>query len=119
MVAVVGLSLMAVIPDGTTVRLAVPVMPCASTVIVALLLCHSLVDYPLRTTALGAVFALFCGILAAPIAASRLESPKPHRHSERPKIELPPAPLRSDDFVWPGSWQRKDGVRRGSPEPWL
>ena len=85
----------------------------ASTVIVALLLCHSLVDYPLRTTALGAVFALFCGILAAPIAASRLQSPKPHRHSERPKTEVPPGPLRSDDVVWPDSWQRKDGVRRG------
>ena len=39
----------------------------ASLTIVALL-AHSLVDYPLRTTALASLFALCCGLLAAPSA---------------------------------------------------
>jgi O-antigen ligase len=40
-----------------------------SCLVVALLLFHSLVDYPLRTGALAAVFALFCGFLAVPVNA--------------------------------------------------
>ena len=35
----------------------------AATLIISLLLVHSLVDYPLRTTAHSAIFAFFCGIL--------------------------------------------------------
>jgi O-antigen ligase len=38
----------------------------ASTVIIALLLAHSLVDYPLRTGALMAVFAFSCALLVEP-----------------------------------------------------
>ena len=37
---------------------------------VAILLLHSLVDYPLRTPALGCVFAFLCGCLAAPRTAA-------------------------------------------------
>ena len=48
----------------------------ASTLIVVLLLAHSLVDYPLRTTALSAVFAVFCGFLAAPVPAPYHDAPK-------------------------------------------
>ncbi len=36
----------------------------AASLVVAALLAHSLVDYPLRTTALASVFALACGIMA-------------------------------------------------------
>lgn len=57
----------------------------ASVLIVTLLMLHSLVDYPLRTGALAAVFALACGLLmpparsasdAAPLAAAIAE-PRP------------------------------------------
>jgi hypothetical protein len=40
-------------------------------VIVALLLAHSAVDYPLRTAALAVVFAFGCGLLTAPPAGER------------------------------------------------
>jgi O-antigen ligase len=39
-------------------------MPRAATLVVALLLLHSFVDYPLRSTALMCVFALACGLMA-------------------------------------------------------
>jgi O-antigen ligase len=38
----------------------------AATLIIALLLAHSLVDYPLRTTALAVVFAFACAVLTTP-----------------------------------------------------
>jgi O-antigen ligase len=41
----------------------------ASLIAVTLLVLHSLVDYPLRTGALSAVFAFFCAILAVPTKA--------------------------------------------------
>ena len=40
-------------------------LPRAASLVVALLLIHSLVDYPLRSTALMCVFALACGLMAA------------------------------------------------------
>ena len=36
----------------------------AATLIIFLLLTHSLVDYPLRTTALSSIFMFFCAVLA-------------------------------------------------------
>jgi hypothetical protein len=38
----------------------------AASLVIGLLLAHSLVDYPLRTTAMSVIFGLACGILAAP-----------------------------------------------------
>ena len=46
-----------------------PMLERAASLIIGLLLLHSLVDYPLRTAALGAVFAFFCAILAVPAPA--------------------------------------------------
>jgi hypothetical protein len=43
-------------------------LACAATLALALLLAHSLVDYPLRTSALMAVFALATAMVIAPIA---------------------------------------------------
>ena len=43
----------------------------AATVAVWLLLAHSLVDYPLRTTAPMGLFALACGLAAAPATSRR------------------------------------------------
>lgn len=42
-----------------------------ATIAVLLLLTHSLVDYPLRTTALMSVFGLLCGVMSVPIPASQ------------------------------------------------
>lgn len=40
-------------------------LPRAASLVIALLLIHSFVDYPLRSTALMCVFALACGLMAA------------------------------------------------------
>lgn len=48
-----------------------PVLPLGATVVILLLLGHSVVDYPLRTPAMLAVFAFACGILARPIFGER------------------------------------------------
>lgn len=42
-----------------------PILARASTIVIALLAIHSLVDYPLRTTAMACVLALACGNLAS------------------------------------------------------
>jgi hypothetical protein len=43
----------------------------AATVASAAILAHSLVDYPLRTAAIGAVFAMCCALMAEPRAKAR------------------------------------------------
>ena len=43
----------------------------AATLVILLLAGHSLVDYPLRTLALAAVFAFACALLAAPTPLAR------------------------------------------------
>ena len=55
-------------------------LPRVAAVIVALLLVHSIVDYPLRTAAMAVVFALGCGLLTPP-AASR---PRSRRSASAP-----------------------------------
>ena len=79
-----------------------------STLILILLLAHSLVDYPLRTTALSAVFAIFCGFLAAPRYAPFREEPKPRQRRivpEPPKAVPQTADGPDADIQWPVSWQ--------------
>ena len=51
---------------GTEIDLS---MARAATLVVALILAHSLVDYPLRTGAIMAILAFACGLLVAPLAA--------------------------------------------------
>jgi O-antigen ligase len=46
----------------------------AASLVIVLLSAHSLVDYPLRTTAMMAVFALACGLLFEPVVARAEES---------------------------------------------
>ncbi len=80
----------------------------AATLIVALLLAHSLADYPLRTTALSAIFAFFCAALAseAPVSQS---GPVQKRRSSRgvmsPKVGLPVERWGSG-IRWPESWHK-------------
>jgi O-antigen ligase len=46
-------------------------LPRAGTIIVGLLLAHSIVDYPIRTEAIASVFALACGLIATHPGAQR------------------------------------------------
>jgi O-antigen ligase len=85
----------------------------AATLIVALLLVHSLVDYPLRTTALGGIFAFFCAILAAPAHPSHKEGGTGRRDRRRrrpdpyPGVPAPPVQRWVSNADWPDEWQRK------------
>ena len=86
----------------------------ASSLIVILLLLHSLVDYPLRTTALGAVFAFFCAILAAPVHAAQIDVTEtrprgePRTRRQQIRTEAPSAEALSGDLAWPDSWTKKE-----------
>jgi O-antigen ligase len=60
----------------------------AASVVLVLLLLHSLVDYPLRTTALSVLFAFCCGLLLPPdpsVVQDMIESTKAERHDARPR----------------------------------
>ncbi len=82
----------------------------ASALIIFLLLAHSLVDYPLRTTALSSIFVFFCAVLAT-------EAPKPNdettthkqRHFADRKAPLlvTPGEKWDADVRWPESWQKR------------
>ncbi len=82
-----------------------------STIAIALLLVHSLVDYPLRTAALSAMFAYFCGVLAVP-AAARPASSRTVRRPAKPNAALPQTHPSSTggrwgaEVDWPESWQK-------------
>jgi O-antigen ligase len=80
----------------------------AATLILGLLLFHSLVDYPLRTTALSAVFAFFCGLLISsnseppPDEDKPAESGQPRKRSPR---KVSPPQLWAADSGWPEDWR--------------
>ena len=82
-----------------------PLLAYAASLIIIVLLLHSLVDYPLRTTALGALFAFFCGILAAPVASIPRERPVSRHRNHRLSAAITPITLEKDEFPWPESWQ--------------
>jgi len=82
----------------------------ASTVVIMLLLAHSLVDYPLRTTAMACVFAFACGVLLKPAPA-----PVENTAHERPKrakraAPTPPKPQPRSSWTptsdWPEAWHK-------------
>jgi hypothetical protein len=78
----------------------------ASTLIVALLLLHSLVDYPLRTTALSAVFAFFCAILAAPAPPAPVANPARPSRSNATSAKAMVRLDEGEDLHWPETWRR-------------
>lgn len=86
----------------------------AATVAIILLLAHSLVDYPLRTTAMGALFAFACAILIEPPAPATPAEPPPRRSSRRRKARSAPsseAPSQEEwgaDIDWPEAWKSRD-----------
>ncbi len=80
-----------------------------STLVIFLLLAHSLVDYPLRTTALSCIFAYFCAVLAVPAPDIHSGSGTPERRRE----QVYPAPYEpslgerwGSGTDWPESWQK-------------
>jgi O-antigen ligase len=78
----------------------------ASTLIVALLLLHSLVDYPLRTTALSAVFAFFCAILAAPAPPAPVTKPARRSRSNATSAKTIVRLDEGENLHWPDTWRR-------------
>ncbi|HWV83441.1 MAG TPA: O-antigen ligase family protein [Hyphomicrobiaceae bacterium] len=99
-------------------------LACAATLVLFLLLMHSMVDYPLRTTALMAVFAFAAALVHAPLGAeavlsARSSEPAERRKNARPRSLEPepdamaepqsdgarfaPLPPRTD---WPVAWRR-------------
>ena len=85
----------------------------AATLIIALMLAHSLGDYPLRTTALSTAFAFMCAILASPVAALPIEE-RSHRSADLDVPHyLPPESDVSEgtwgsDVHWPEDWQKRE-----------
>ena len=107
----------------------------AATIVIGLLLAHSLVDYPMRTGAIMAVFAFSCACLIEPVRAAdqkpRIAPALPREARQRSgvparAVSMPPsdpsfAPVRRDetktrpvpqfggrwgeDVEWPDEWQ--------------
>jgi O-antigen ligase len=87
-----------------------PMLERAASLIIGLLLLHSIVDYPLRTAALGTVFSFFCAVLAAPataVACKPQEREAPPQSRRRHQTPPMPPEKWGADAVWPESWQRK------------
>ena len=86
----------------------------AATLAIMLLLAHSLVDYPLRTTAMVTIFAFSCALLIEPPASAAPAEPPPRRSSRRRKerpAASPEAPSEGAwdaDMEWPEAWKKRD-----------
>ncbi|MEZ5844241.1 MAG: O-antigen ligase family protein [Hyphomicrobiaceae bacterium] len=94
----------------------------AATVVIALLLLHSLLDYPLRTTSNAVMLAFACALLlpapAAPVRAARPRPAAARRRSDpSPRLQpvMPPSPAQpwKGNVEWPEAWrgESKDGER--------
>ena len=80
----------------------------AATLIISLLLAHSLVDYPLRTTAHGTIFAFFCAICATKSRPSERPIKPTTRVSQFLKSTSQNLPVEKwgSDMNWPESWRK-------------
>lgn len=97
-------------------------LACAATLVLVLLLAHSTVDYPLRTTALMAAFMLAVALVNAPLRAREAHSRRSFDPAEPQERRAPmavepdaiaaqqsepapfaPVPPRAD---WPAAWRR-------------
>jgi O-antigen ligase len=81
----------------------------AATLAIALLLVHSLLDYPLRTTAMVTLFAFACAILIEP-AQPMPEAREPRHRSRRERATRPSSGPRRQgewgaDLNWPDAWK--------------
>lgn len=83
-----------------------------ASLVVALLLAHSLVDYPLRTTAMVTLFAFSCALLIdAPESETPVQAaPKPPARKRRRKSEAPAAAVKETwgaEIEWPDAWRNR------------
>ena len=95
----------------------------AATLILVLLLAHSTVDYPLRTTALMAVFAMSAAMALAPVGVEQIPSDRYRRDDEEPSAPARDADVsarpRRSTFVpapppqgdWPAAWRDPKDLR--------
>lgn len=95
----------------------------AATLILVLLLVHSTVDYPLRTTALMAVFAMSAAMALAPVGVEQIPSDRYRRDDEEPSAPARDADVsarpRRSTFVpapppqgdWPAAWRDPKDLR--------
>ena len=82
----------------------------ASAIIIFCLLAHSLVDYPLRTTALSSIFAFFCAVLVTEASDSKEEAipQKQRRFADRtPPSRVTPGEKWGSELQWPEGWQKR------------
>lgn len=85
----------------------------AATLLILLLLMHSLVDYPLRTTAMMAVFALACGLLFEPPSSGVMGDTSPQSRAvtgPEPATQHPRA-TSAAGIPWPS--EKGDEARAG------
>jgi O-antigen ligase len=100
-------------------------LPLAASVVVGLLLAHSLADYPLRTAAMMGVLAFSCALLIEPFAGAQVEIPTTFQLARelqgtkpmvatRPTVASPalggsPKPRQpwGADVAWPDEWRRR------------
>ena len=82
----------------------------ASALIIFLLLAHSVVDYPLRTTALSSIFAFFFAVLATEAPVPKHET-VPHTRrrfvDRKPLLHVTPGEKWGSELPWPESWQKR------------
>jgi O-antigen ligase len=105
-------------------------LPLAATVVVGLLLAHSLADYPLRTAAMMGILAFSCALLIEPVAGAKIHAqptshaPTTSQHEqELPWAEprLPPRPTPRPrprwgaDIAWPEEWRKSQDPPSSKP----
>jgi len=116
----------------------------AATLVVGLIIAHSLVDYPLRTGAIMGVLAFACGLLVEPLSVGEKTSAPEQARAARPRqpsikdripagvtarqLREPPslggaepqhARRWGEDIQWPSEWRAKpepSSHKRGKPE---
>jgi O-antigen ligase len=94
-----------------------------ATLIIGLLLAHSVVDYPLRTEAMMGIFVFSCALLIEPLMPAQTDVKQPWREADRPAqpetrgaerpIPEPSSPQSApehaqpwgDDIEWPDAWR--------------
>jgi O-antigen ligase len=89
----------------------------AASIVILLLMLHSLVDYPLRTTAMQAVFAMCCVLLMpVPPYAAPAETNSDGGSRALATVAAaapPPAPVRwAGAAEWPDAWRKPPATRR-------
>jgi O-antigen ligase len=108
----------------------------AATLIVALVVAHSFVDYPLRTGAMTAILAFACGLMINPLVtveeppAPRVEQGRQRRKMTEPttRAAIPAMSLRASPIAkwdshikWPDEWTKGSGsstkMSSGSSDP--